>query len=109
MLLFAYRGATYLSIRTTGELCERAPATARTLSLGATVVGTGFLAWTVAVAVDRNHRGLAAPLVVAAIGIAALVLSALFAMGRRSGFAFAFTAVATLRWVANCSRAATRG
>ena len=80
VLLFAYHGATYLTIRTTGELCERAARAARTLSLVATVVGAGFLAWTVAVAVDRNDRSLAAPLVVAVLGIAALVLSVLFAM-----------------------------
>src|SRR5215831_2689162 len=100
VLLFAFHGATYLTIRTTGELCVRAARTARTLSLGDTVVGAGFLGWTVAVAVDRNDRGLAAPLAVALVAIAALVLSALFAMRRRSGFAFAFTALATVGWVA---------
>src|SRR5262249_8931298 len=52
VLLFAYHGATYLTIRTTGELCVRAAATARMLSPIATVVGAGFLSWTVAVAVD---------------------------------------------------------
>jgi cytochrome bd ubiquinol oxidase subunit II len=100
VLLFAYHGATYLTIRTTGELCVRAARAARTLSLAATVVGAGFLAWTVAVAVDRNDRSLAAPLVVAVLGIAALVLSVLFAMRGRSSFAFASTAVATALWVA---------
>ncbi len=100
VLLFAYHGATYLTIRATGELCERAAGAARRLSLVATVVGAGFLAWTVAVAVDRNDRGLAAPLLVAVLGIAALALSVLFTLGRRSGFAFAFTAVATVLWVA---------
>jgi cytochrome d ubiquinol oxidase subunit II len=100
VLLFAYHGATYLTIRTTGTLCERAARTARRLSLVATVVGAGFLGWTVAVAVDRNDRGLTAPLVVAVLGIAALTLSALFAWRRRSSLAFAFTAVATVLWVA---------
>src|SRR5262249_41520829 len=100
VLLFAYHGATYLTIRTTGELCERAARAARRLSLVATVVGAGFLAWTVAVAVDRNDRGVTAPLVVAVLGIGALALSALFAMGRRSSLAFAVTAVAPVAWVA---------
>ena len=100
VLLFAYHGATYLTIRTTGELCERAARTARRLSLVATIVGAGFLAWTVKVAVDRNDRGLAAPLAVAVVGIAALVLSTLFALRHRSGFAFTFTAAATVLWVA---------
>ena len=44
VLLFAYHGATYLTIRTTGALCERAAGAARRLSLVATVVGAGFLA-----------------------------------------------------------------
>jgi cytochrome d ubiquinol oxidase subunit II len=100
VLLFAYHGATYLAIRTTGELCARAAAGARRLSFLATLVGAAFLGWTVAVAVDRNDRGLAAPLVVALLGIAALVLSLVFAMLRRSSLAFASTAVATVLWVA---------
>src|SRR5262249_7914054 len=52
VLLFAYHGATYLTLRTTGELCERATVTARRLSIAATLAGAGFLAWTVVVAVD---------------------------------------------------------
>ncbi len=100
VLLFSYHGATYLTIRTTGELRERAQAAARRLSLVATVVGAGFLAWTVDVAVDRNDRGIAAPLIVALLAIAALALSVAFVMRRRSGFAFASTAIATVLWVA---------
>jgi cytochrome d ubiquinol oxidase subunit II len=100
VLLFAYHGATYLTIRSRGELGERAAKTARRLSLIATVVGAGFLGWTVAVAVDRNDRGITAPLVLAVLGIAALALSALFVLTRRSSLAFAFTAVATVLWVA---------
>jgi len=100
VLLFAYHGATYLTIRTTGELCIRAAATARMLSPIATVVGAGFLSWTVAVAVDRNDRAVTAPLVVALLGIVALVLSLVLAMRRRSGLAFAFTALAIILWVA---------
>jgi cytochrome d ubiquinol oxidase subunit II len=100
VLLFAYHGASYLTIRTTGELCARAGQAARLLSLAAVVAVAGFLGWTVAVAVDRNDRSLAAPLAVALAGIAALVLSALFAQTRRSGLAFALTGLATVLWVA---------
>jgi cytochrome d ubiquinol oxidase subunit II len=100
VLLFAFHGATYLTIRTTGELCVRAAATARRLSPIATLVGAGFLSWTVAVAVDRNDRNITAPLAVALLGIAALALSLVLAMRRRSGLAFAFTAVAIVLWVA---------
>jgi cytochrome d ubiquinol oxidase subunit II len=100
VLLFAYHGATYLTLRTTGDLCERAGATARRLAPIASVVGAGFLIWTVFVAVDRNHRNAAGPLVPAALGIAALAIALVLTMRRRSGRAFALTAAAVLLWVA---------
>jgi cytochrome d ubiquinol oxidase subunit II len=100
VLLFAYHGASYLTIRTTGELCARAGEAARLLSLSAVVAVAGFLGWTVAVAVDRNDKSLAAPLAVALAGIAAIVLSALFARTRRTGLTFALTGLATVLWVA---------
>ena len=56
VLLFAFHGATYLTLRTTGELCRRAAAAAGRLSVAAAVVGAGYLIWTVAVAVDRNDK-----------------------------------------------------
>src|SRR5207247_6399582 len=100
VLLFAYHGATYLTIRTGGDLCERAAHTARRLSLAATLVVAGFLAWTVAVAVDRNDQSAARPLVPAILGIAAVAASALVASHRRSGWAFALTSLAAVLWVA---------
>ena len=98
--LFAYHGATYLTIRTTGDLCERSGRAARTLSVAAAFIGSGFLAWTVHVAIDRNDKGVAAPLVPALLGIAALVAAALVSSRRRSGWAFVLTAAATVLWVA---------
>jgi cytochrome d ubiquinol oxidase subunit II len=100
VLLFAYHGATYLTIRTVGELCERAAATARRLALAAAVVGAAFLAWTVAVAHDRNDRGIFPPVLPAALGIAALLLALVFVARRQSGWAFAMTAGAAVLWVA---------
>src|SRR5262245_28138778 len=50
VLLFAFHGATYLTLRTTGELCRRAAATAARLSIAAALVGAAYLIWTVAVA-----------------------------------------------------------
>jgi cytochrome d ubiquinol oxidase subunit II len=100
VLLFAYHGATFLVIRTLGDLCQRAAHTARRLSLLAAVAGSGFLAWTVAVAVDRNDRPLVAPLVPAAIGIVALLASVGIALRGRSGWAFALTSVGAICWVA---------
>jgi cytochrome d ubiquinol oxidase subunit II len=52
------------------------------------------------VAVDHNDKSVFPPVLPAALGIAAVVLAVLFVMLRRSGWAFAATAVATVLWVA---------
>jgi cytochrome d ubiquinol oxidase subunit II len=100
VLLFAFHGATFLTLRTTGELCARAEQTARRLALPAVTVASGFIVWTVAVAMDRNEKDLFPPALPAAAGIAALVLSAAFLYMRRSGRAFAMTALGTISLVA---------
>jgi cytochrome d ubiquinol oxidase subunit II len=92
VLLFAFHGATYLTIRTTGDLCERAARAARRLALAAALVGSAFLAWTVAVAVDRNDRSVFPPVLPAALGVAVLVLAVILVHARRSGLAFGATA-----------------
>jgi cytochrome bd ubiquinol oxidase subunit II len=98
--LFAFHGSTFLTLRTTGDLCERAAATARRLSVVAALVAAGFLSWTVAVAVDRNDKNVFPPILPAVLGIAAVALAVLFALVRRSGWAFVMTALATVLWVA---------
>jgi cytochrome bd ubiquinol oxidase subunit II len=98
--LFAFHGSTFLTLRTTGDLCERAAATARRLSVVAALAAAGFLSWTVAVAVDRNDKNVFPPILPAALGIAAVALAVLFALVRRSGWAFVMTALATVLWVA---------
>jgi cytochrome bd ubiquinol oxidase subunit II len=98
--LFAFHGSTFLTLRTTGDLCERAAATARRLSVVAAVAAAGFLSWTVAVAVDRNDKNVFPPILPAALGIAAVALAVVFAIVRRSGWAFVMTALATVLWVA---------
>jgi cytochrome d ubiquinol oxidase subunit II len=100
VLLFAFHGATYLTIRTRGDLCERAGRAARTLSVVAAIVVSAFLVWTVAVAVDRNDKDVFPPVLPAALGIAALVLAVLFVHARRSGPAFVATALAAVLAVA---------
>jgi cytochrome bd ubiquinol oxidase subunit II len=100
VLLFAFHGSTFLTLRTTGDLCERAAAAARRLSVVATLAVAGFLLWTVAVAVDRNDKDIFPPILPAALGIAAVALAMLFVLGRRSGWAFTMTALATVLWVA---------
>ena len=100
VLIFAYHGATYLTIRTIGDLCERAAHTARRLSLAAALVGAAFLAWTVAVAIDRNDKDVFPSILPAALGIAALALAVLLVFRGRSGWAFVATALAAVLWVA---------
>ena len=100
VLLFAFHGAGYLTLRTLGALRERAHRAARLLALPTVLVAGGFLAWTVAVAVDRNHRSVTAPLVVAICAGLALAVAALEVVRRHSGIAFTMTAVATLLLVA---------
>jgi cytochrome d ubiquinol oxidase subunit II len=92
VLLFTFHGATFLTLRTTGDLCTRAARVARRLSLLAAVVGAAFFAWTVAVAVDRNDKDVFPPVVPAALGIAVLALAVVFVLRGRSGWAFAMTA-----------------
>jgi cytochrome d ubiquinol oxidase subunit II len=98
--LFAFHGATYLTLRTTGELCKRAAATARRLSVVAALAVAGFLSWTVAVAVDRNDKDVFPPILPAALAIAAVALAMIFVVAGRSRWAFVMTALATVLWVA---------
>ena len=56
VLLFAFHGATFLTLRTTGELVTRADHAARRLAIPAALLAAGFMAWTVVVAMDRNDR-----------------------------------------------------
>jgi cytochrome d ubiquinol oxidase subunit II len=100
VLLFAFHGSTYLTLRTSGALCERAAAAGRRLSVFAALAVAGFLIWTVAVAVDRNDKDVFPPVLPAALGVAAVVLALVFVFARRSGWAFVMTALAAVLWVA---------
>jgi cytochrome bd ubiquinol oxidase subunit II len=99
VLLFAFHGSTFLTIRTTGDLCERAAVAARRLAVVAALAFAGFISWTVAVAVDRNDKSVFPPILPAVLGIVAVALAAVFVIRRHSGWAFAATAVATVLWV----------
>ena len=96
--LFAFHGATFLTLRATGAFLDRVGRTARLLSFPALVLGVGFLAATVGVAMDRNDKELFPPVLPAAVGIAALLLAA-FLVRTRSGWAFAMTALGTVATV----------
>jgi len=100
VLLFAFHGATFLTLRTTGELVARAEHAARRLAVPAALVAAGFMAWTVVVAMDRNDRDLFPPVLPAALGIAALALAVVFLFAGRCGRAFAMTGLATVSLVA---------
>lgn len=100
VLLFAFHGASFLTLRTLGDLCERAARTARRLAVPAAVAAGAFLAWTVAVAVDRNDKDVFPPVLPAALGALALLLALVFVYGRRSGWAFVMTALGTALVVA---------
>jgi cytochrome d ubiquinol oxidase subunit II len=100
VLVFAFHGASYLTLRTTGELCTRARAAARMLALPAVAVAAAYLIWTVVVAVDRNDTDVFPPLLPAAIAIAAFALAGLLVYLGRSGPAFALSAIGTLSLVA---------
>jgi cytochrome d ubiquinol oxidase subunit II len=99
-LIFAFHGAIFLTLRTTGDLLERVQRAARRLAVPAVAVGGGYLVWTVAVAVDRNDKDVFPPVLPAAIAIAAFALAAVFVYVGRSGIAFALSAVGTLGTVA---------
>ena len=100
VLLFAFHGATFLTLRTVGELAERALRTARRLAIPAALLAAAWLVWTVVVAMDKNDKDLFPPVLPAAIGIAALALAALSIHGGRNGRAFAMTGVAAISVVA---------
>jgi len=100
LLLFAFHGATYLTLRTTGELSRRAAAVARRLSIAAAVVVGGYLIWTVAVAVDRNEKDVFPPVLPAVLAIAALLGAVVAVRLARSGLAFVLTAAGAFLVVA---------
>jgi cytochrome d ubiquinol oxidase subunit II len=100
VLLFAFHGATYLTLRTTGELHDRAVRTAGRLSIPAAALACGYLVSTVVVAIKRNDKDVFPPALPAAIGIVALLLAVVLVGGKRQGWVFGATAVGTVSLVA---------
>ena len=100
VLLFAFHGATYLTLKTRGDLLARATRAARLLSLPAALVGGAFLVWTVVVAVDRNDKNVFPPVLPAALAIAAILLAVLFVLRGRMGLAFTMTGIGAVLVVA---------
>jgi cytochrome bd ubiquinol oxidase subunit II len=98
--IFAFHGATYLTLRTRGDLLQRSGRASRRLSLAAAALGAVFLVWTMVVAVDRNDKSVFPPVLPAAVGIAALLLAAVLVRRGSSIRAFAMTGLATIMVVA---------
>jgi cytochrome bd ubiquinol oxidase subunit II len=100
VVLFAFHGATFLTLRTVGELRDRAENAARRLALPAVVLAAIFLIWTVVVAMDRNDKDLFPPVLPAALGIVALGLALIFLFRGTNGRAFAMTGLGAISVVA---------
>jgi cytochrome bd ubiquinol oxidase subunit II len=100
VIVFAFHGASFLTLRTTGDLGRRAHRAAGTLALPAVAAGAAFLIWTVVVAVDRNDKGVFPSVLPAVIGIVALVLAGIFVHLDRNGVAFTMTALGVVSTVA---------
>ena len=100
VLFFAFHGAVFLTLRTTGDLCERALQTARRLALPAAALAAAFEIWTVFVAVDRNDKDVFPPVLPAVLGIVAALLAVFFVIRKRTGLAFVMTGVGTVLLVA---------
>jgi cytochrome d ubiquinol oxidase subunit II len=98
--VFAFHGATYLTLRTAGGLCDRVAATARRLSLPAAIIATAFVVWTVVVAHNRNSRGILPTAVPAALTAAVMIVAVVATRARRQGWAFTMTALGAVGFVA---------
>jgi len=98
--LFAVHGAMYLALRTDGGFSARAAAAARWLSVPAALLGIAIVAWTVAVAHDRNSRGILPTAIPAALTAIVLLLAVVLTRTARAGWAFAATGLGAIGFVA---------
>jgi len=90
LLIFLAHGAVFLSLKTEGELGERARAIAGRVAPPAAAAGVAFLAWTVA----AHPGGVDVASALVAALAAALLVAAAFLVRRSAGRAFAATAAA---------------
>ncbi len=98
--MFALHGATYLTLRTTGDLGERASRAARRLAVPAGVLGIGVAGWTVLVAHNNNDRAILPTTVPAVLTAVALILAVVLTRAGRSGWAFAATGLGAIGFIA---------
>jgi len=100
VLLFALHGATYLTLRTSGDLSTRAAATARRLGPPAAALAAVAVAWTVVVAHQNNERAVLPVAIPAALTGALVIAAAVLAARGRQGWTFAATGLAAIGVVA---------
>jgi cytochrome d ubiquinol oxidase subunit II len=98
--LFAFHGATYLTLRTVGDLRERAVAAAVRLSVPAVILAAAFLVWTVIVAHNRNNRGILPTAIPAGLTIGVVGAAVILSHARKEGWAFALTGLGAIGVVA---------
>ncbi len=90
-LLFAAHGATYLTLRTLGDLRRRAQRAAAVLTPAAAIVGAGFLVWTLVVAIDMNDKGVFPGILPVAVAAVSAVAAIWLVRAGRESWAFAAT------------------
>ena len=100
VVLFAFHGATFLTLRTIGDLHDRSEHAARRLAVPAAALGAVYVVWTVAMAIDRNDKDLFPPALPAAVAIVALALAVAFVLRGRNGRAFTMTGLGIVAAVA---------
>jgi cytochrome d ubiquinol oxidase subunit II len=94
--LFSLHGATYLALKTEGDVRVRARTVAQRIAPVAFIIVAGFLAWTYQTARTVHHTGLVPPLL-PIVGLGALAVVGWLVRDRLEGWAFiatAFTIVA---------------
>lgn len=91
-MIFLFNGAVFLSLRTTGELEERARTVSRRIAWPTTFVLFAWLGWTLVNAVNADDKGVV-PSPVPITAVLAMVAAAWLV--RENRFGWAFTAVAT--------------
>jgi cytochrome d ubiquinol oxidase subunit II len=93
VVLFALHGAVFLTLRTLGDLQERARRTAALLAPAAVLLGAGFLIWTLAVASDTNDKGVFPGILPVAVAAVSVLAAAGLVRRGRDAAAFAATAL----------------
>ncbi len=100
LALFALHGAIFLELKTTGALRARAVHLANRIAPPVIGIVAVFLAWTVVVSTDSNHKSAFPAAAVAIAAVLALAIGAVLTRRGQGGRAFAATAVGVILVVA---------